>query len=132
MSAPLTFEHFAINVADPVAVAAWYVEHLGMRIVRQGEGPAHMHFLADATGRVVMELYCNPPDDIPDYANQDPQVLHVAFAAEDLEGTLARLLQAGATQASAPHRTPAGDLLAMLRDPWGFAIQLTRRARLLV
>ena len=66
MSTLLKFEHFAINVADPPAVAAWYVEHLGMQIVRQGAAPAHMHFLADATGRVVMERYCNPPDDSPD------------------------------------------------------------------
>ena len=31
----LNVEHVACNVADPVAMAAWYVEHLGMRVVRK-------------------------------------------------------------------------------------------------
>ena len=28
----MKFEHFAINVEDPPAVAAWYVEHLQMQL----------------------------------------------------------------------------------------------------
>ena len=35
----LNVEHVACNVAEPVAMAAWYVEHLGMRIVRKNRGP---------------------------------------------------------------------------------------------
>ena len=31
----LNVEHVACNVAEPAAMAAWYVEHLGMRIVRR-------------------------------------------------------------------------------------------------
>ena len=33
----MKFEHFAINVEDPVTVAKWYVDHLQMKIVRQSE-----------------------------------------------------------------------------------------------
>ena len=128
MEAAMLFEHFAINVADPPAVAKWYQAHLGMTIVRQGKEPVHMHFLADASGRVVLEIYCNPPGEIPDYPGQNPQVLHIAFAAADLEADRARLLQAGATPCGEITTTPAGDRLAMLRDPWGFAVQLTARA----
>lgn len=132
MSTALVFEHFAINVTDPPAVAAWYVEHLDMKIVRQAEGPVHMHFLADSTGRVVMEIYTNPPELVPDYAGQDPQVLHMAFACEDMVGTIARLEAAGAHRVGGPGKTPAGDVLAMVRDPWGFSIQLTQRAERMV
>ena len=128
----MIFEHFAINVTDPVSVANWYVDHLEMQIVRQGEAPTHMHFLADSTGRVVIELYNNPPDLIPDYATQDPQVLHMAFAVDEMTTTIARLKAAGATVFSDPGETPAGDTLAMIRDPWGFAIQLTQRATSMV
>ena len=129
---PMKFEHFAVNIEDPPVVAAWYVEHLGMKIVRSVGEPTHMHFLADATDRVVIELYNNPPDLIPDYAAQDPQVLHIAFAVDDMEATLARLEAAGATKVGGPGQTPFGDVLAMLRDPWGFAIQLTQRAEPMV
>ncbi|MFT5088279.1 MAG: glyoxylase I family protein [Candidatus Latescibacterota bacterium] len=128
----MIFEHFAINVQDPVVVANWYVEHLEMKVVRQGEAPAHMHFLADSTGRVVIELYNNPPELIPDYAAQDPQVLHMAFAVEDMEGTIARLELAGGQLVGGPGKTPAGDTLAMMRDPWGFSIQLVQRVESMV
>ena len=128
----MKFEHFAINVDDPPVVAAWYVEHLQMQIVRHVGEPTHMHFLADSTGRVMMELYNNPPDLIPDYAAQDPQVLHMAFAVEDMEGAIVHLEAAGAKKVGGPGQTPFGDVLAMVRDPWGFAIQLTQRAEPMV
>ena len=132
MADELKFEHFAINVDDPVATAAWYCENLNMEIVRRGEGPVFMHFLADATGRLVLELYTNPPELVPNYASQDPQVLHIAFASLDMKQTIGRLTKAGATLVGGPGVTPAGDQLAMLRDPWGFSIQLTERAESMV
>ena len=36
MAEELKFEHFAINVKDPVATAAWYCENLAMKVVRRG------------------------------------------------------------------------------------------------
>ncbi|MEW6751837.1 MAG: VOC family protein [Candidatus Latescibacterota bacterium] len=121
------FEHFAINVADPVAVAEWYCHHLGMKVVRRGEAPMHMRFLADATGRVVVEIYHSASDPVPDYAAQPPLVLHFAFDTDDLDAQRQRLLGAGATPAGEVSTTPAGDRLAMLRDPWGLALQLCQR-----
>ena len=35
----LNLEHFACNVSDPAAMAAWYVEHLGMQVVRRVPTP---------------------------------------------------------------------------------------------
>ena len=43
----MRIEHFALNVADPVGMARWYVEHLRMRIARGGNEPPYGHFLAD-------------------------------------------------------------------------------------
>jgi uncharacterized glyoxalase superfamily protein PhnB len=55
-------------------------------------------------------------------------LLHLAFASDDdMQAQRARLLAAGATPAGDISTTPAGDQLAMLRDPWGFAIQLAKR-----
>ena len=51
----MKIEHVAWQVADPVAAADWYVAHLGMRIVRDGGAPANVRFLADETGRVLLE-----------------------------------------------------------------------------
>ena len=127
----MKLEHVALLVADPVAVARWYEEHLGMRVVREGDAPGNARFLADDAGESVLEIYRGTPP-LPAYASMDPLVLHVAFAADDVGATRARLIAAGATPVGEVVVTPAGDEFAMLRDPWGLALQLARRARPLV
>lgn len=123
----LAFEHLAINVGDPAAVAAWYVEHLGMKVVRRGEPPVHMHFLADAARAALIEIYTNPSAPTDVYGSMHPAQLHVAFTSTDPDEDTARLLQAGATLVE-HQRHPDGSRLVMLRDPWGLPIQLARRA----
>lgn len=122
----MRIEHVALLVADPVAVAGWYVAHLGMRVARAGGPPSHTHFLADSENTGVLEIYSGSLP-LPHYAGMDPLLLHVAFATDDVRRTRERLLAAGATAAGEIERTPAGDEIAMLRDPWGLAIQLARR-----
>ena len=121
-------EHIAWQVADPLAAADWYVEHLGMRIVRDGGAPAHVRFLADETGRVLLEIYNNPAVDVPDYAAMDPLHLHLAFVVVDVAAERDRLVAAGATVVDAFKTTGAGDEMAMLRDPWGLPVQLMKRS----
>ena len=58
----MKIEHVAFNVADPVAVAAWYVEYLDMSVVRKLDIAAQTHFLADSSGQVMIEIYNNPAD----------------------------------------------------------------------
>jgi glyoxylase I family protein len=125
----MDIEHVALNVPDPVALAAWYTSHLGMRVVRSIPDPPHTHFLADPSGRVVLEVYRHPQAPVPDYAGMDPLVLHLAFIAPEVRGARQRLLAAGATSAGEVTATPTGDELAFLRDPWGVPLQLVRRSR---
>jgi catechol 2,3-dioxygenase-like lactoylglutathione lyase family enzyme len=120
-------EHIAWQVQDPVAVAAWYTEHLGFRVVRRGKSGVLAHFLADESGRTVIEIYNNPKASIPEYPGQSPLILHLAFAVPDVAAELQRLKAAGATVVDEPSITHAGDELAMLRDPWGFPLQLVKR-----
>ena len=123
----LKLEHFALNVADPVAVADWYCVHLAMSIIRKGDPPVHMHFLADATGRTVLELYNNPPELVPSYAAMNPLVLHLAFVTENIRAAHQRLVAAGASALGEISQNPSGDYLAFLRDPWGLTVQLVQR-----
>ncbi|MGI8672177.1 MAG: VOC family protein [Luteitalea sp.] len=122
----LPFEHLALNVSDPVAVADWYVRHVGMEVVRKGEPPVQMHFLADAARVVLIELYVNPSAPVDGYAAMHPLQLHLAFTSADPDADTARLVAAGASLVE--HlRQPDGSHLVMLRDPWGLPIQLARR-----
>jgi glyoxylase I family protein len=121
-------EHVGLNVADPIKAAQWYVDHLGMKVLREGPAPANARFLADSAGHMMLELYHNPPESVPNYAAMDPLLLHVAFMVEDVEAMRSKLLAVGATAVGEITTTPAGDKLAMLRDPWGLAIQFVHRA----
>jgi glyoxylase I family protein len=125
----MNIEHIAFNVADPEGMAAWYMRHLGLRMARHAGGATDTHFIVDQAGRVVLELYRQTAAPIPDYRHMDPMVLHVAFVVADVASERQRLLAAGAEAVGEIAITPSGDHLAMLRDPWGFAVQLVKRAR---
>jgi glyoxylase I family protein len=122
----LNVEHIACNVADPAAMAAWYVDNLGMRVIRKSSAPPHIHFLADADGRTVIEIYSNAADPVPDYAAMHPLRFHLAFATADPDASRAALVVAGAT-AVEDQTLPDGSRLIMLRDPWGLPLQLCKR-----
>ena len=49
----MRFEHFAINVPEPLAMTGWYVRHFGMSVATALAQPSHTRFLADATGRAL-------------------------------------------------------------------------------
>lgn len=123
----MKIEHVAYQVPDPVALADWYVAHLGLRLKRATGGPGHARFLADDTDAVMVEVYNNPSVAMPDYRAIDPLMLHLAFRADDVAAARERLLAAGATPEGEVVVSEGGDHLAMLRDPWGLAIQLVRR-----
>lgn len=122
----MTFEHFALNVPDARAHAQWYVAHLGFTVARRREDAPFTHFLADDTGRIVVELYSNPKAPYPDYAAAHPLLFHLAVVAPDARAQRARLEAAGATL-FAEEPQPDGSLLVMLRDPWGVPLQLCQR-----
>lgn len=124
----IRLEHVALNVEDPVKMADWYCRNLGMKVVRQGPPPANARFVSDAGGNMMLELYRNPPDAVPDYASMDPLLLHVAFMVDDVARIREKLIAAGATPVGEVSITPSGDEIAMLRDPWGLAIQFVKRA----
>jgi glyoxylase I family protein len=123
----MKIEHIAFNVADPIAVADWYVAHLGLRIIRHIPAPTQTHFLADDAGDTVIEIYCNPPEEVPDYAAMNPLQFHLAFVSESPAADRTRLVAAGSTAVDELN-FPDGSHLIMLRDPWGLPLQLCKRA----
>ncbi len=124
----MKIEHVAFQVADPAAMADWYVKHLGFSVRRSSDDPVVVRFLADASGAVMLEVYRNPKVPVPDYPSMAPALLHVAFVCNDLPAAIARLTAAGALLVAGPE-TLGEDELAMLRDPWGLALQLAKRKR---
>jgi hypothetical protein len=125
-------EHIAFQVEDPVSVSQWYIENLGMTLKRAYPQRPFGQFLADDGDAVMLEFYNNPKASVPDYRQIDPVVLHVAFYTDDVSSSRFRLLSAGATAEGDIVATDSGDHLAMLRDPWGLAVQLVHRAERMI
>jgi glyoxylase I family protein len=122
----MKIEHFAWDVAEPEKLAAWYVENLGFKIVRQNLEKAGMHFLTDDTHSVCIEIYRNTSIEKTDLAGMHPLVMHLALVSEDPEADRVRLMAAGATLESVD-KFDDGTHLVMLKDPWGVSLQLCKR-----
>ena len=121
-------EHTAIDVADPTAVADWWVKNLGFEITMQKEDTTHTTFIVDKTGKIAVELYrASDGTTPPDYKAMRPLQLHFAFLSKDVEADIARLTAAGATLLV--HEKISGFNGAMLKDPYGISIQLVKRAK---
>ena len=127
----MKIEHIAFNVAEPVAVADWYCRHCGLRVVRHVPQPTQTHFLADGDA-TVLEIYCNPPDQVPNYREMNPLLFHLALASADPSADAQRLMAAGAVMVEEVKPPDGSAHLIMLRDPWGLALQLCKRSRSLL
>ena len=123
----MRLEHCALQVPDALALADWYVKHLGCTVARSGGPPAFVRFLT--AGPVLLEVYQGSIVPTPDYPSRHPSQFHLAFVSENLKADRDRLLAAGAIMAEDCFTSPAGDELLMLRDPWGIGLQLVKRAK---
>lgn len=123
----MKIEHFALNVAEPLQLADWYVAHLGLRIVKKMEESPYMIFMADDSGTIMLEIYNNPKAAVLDYQQFHPLSLHTAFVSDHPTQDKERLIEAGAELLS-DDVLEDGSHLVMLRDPWGLAVQLCKRA----
>lgn len=123
----MKIEHLALNVEDPLNMARWYVDHLGLTVKRRMMEAPYAHFLADDSGTVMLEIYGNQDAPLIDARNTQPAALHLALLSKDLHTDTQRLKTAGATIVADVHTMPNGDQFAMLRDPWGLPLQLVKR-----
>jgi len=96
--------------------------------VRSIEQAPYTKFLADETGRVVIELYSNTTVPVPDYPSMPPLNFHIAFVAANAKQVEERLIAAGATLFK-EETLPDGSFLVMMRDPWGVPLQFCQRAK---
>ena len=122
----MKIEHFALNVKDPVAMTEWYVKNLGLEVVRKMDEAPYTHFIGDKSGAVMLEIYNNPTDQVPDYPNMNPLLVHLAFVSSDPDSDKERLMKEGASFVEEVN-LPDGSKLIMMRDPWGLAIQFCKR-----
>ncbi len=127
----MKLEHIGLAVPAAQAMADWYVQHLGFSArFRGGDDRDGVAFVSDPQQDVMLELISNPVVPPPDWKEWAPLTLHFAFRSADPLADAARLEAAGASFIERNARTPnTGDILILMRDPWGNVIQLVKRSR---
>ena len=121
-------QHIGLNVNNPVEVANWYIQNLGMKLIRQGNAPQFVTFIAGAGGNMEMEFYNKEKFKKIDFQKIDVMSFHFAFLTDSIGIIKKKLIDAGAKLVDKITETPTGDKVAMLRDPWGMPLQLVERS----
>jgi catechol 2,3-dioxygenase-like lactoylglutathione lyase family enzyme len=119
----MRFEHTAYNVSEPVKQVQWYVENLGMKVLRANETSPFVHFISDSENRLTLEFYHSPNGPVPNYFEINVWTQHIAFISSDIVADVARLEMAGAKQDGTMVEFPNGDQVVFIRDP----LQLVKR-----
>lgn len=121
-------EHPGIAARNPAALAKWYMEKLGMKLLRQ---TGETTFFVGFEGGACIEIYQAKTDAPPIADNYVSGLTHIAFYTDAFEETRQRLLQAGVTPAAEMVIRP-GLRLALMRDGEGNLFHITQRDQPLI
>jgi glyoxylase I family protein len=126
----MKIEHIGLSVSKPITMANWYVEHLGFTIRRKdGDDQKGLAFISDPSQETMLELFNNTVTPALQTYALAPSAIHIAVTSRDPQADLQRLVAAGAVHLEGDPNKPSGDILVLLRDPWGNVIQLAKRAK---
>ena len=121
-------EHIGLIVKQPVEMGNWYQKVLGFKIAFSAQDDEKaVAFITDSSNKVMLELGKVP--DVSPLANETTHhlQLHIALKSDDPENEAQYLVSNGAEFIEKCPITRPGELLIVLRDPWGNTIQLAKR-----
>ena len=116
-----------LRVGDLDRSLAFYVDVLGMRLLRRRENPAYRYTLAfvgygDESDTAVLELTHNWDTDHYDLGTAYG---HIAIGCDDVAATCVAIRQRGGTVVREPGPVKGGStVIAFVEDPDGYRIEL--------
>jgi lactoylglutathione lyase len=119
--------HTMLRVKDLDKSLAFYIDIMGMKLLRKSENSEYRYTLAfvgygDESEQAVLELTYNWGDN--DY-DMGTAYGHVAFAVENIYALCDELAAKGADVYRQPGPVKGGEtIIAFVRDPDGYAIEL--------
>ena len=121
-------ERIGLCVDAPISMGKWYRDHLGFCILRSaGDDTEGVSFVVDSAGRTVLELGKLPEVPSLDPRSLSPLQIHIAIECEDPTAKAQQLDAVGAEIiGESPRNAYPGEKI-LVRDPWGFVIQLLNR-----
>ena len=121
--------HTRMRVNDLERTVKFYVDALGLRVARRHTSPrgAQLAFLATPNSDEEIEI-CQMPPGAPAVQVQ-PDLMHLAFAVEDLAAFTVAVEKKGFTLSDGPTKTGSGSVIAFLDAPEGYEIELIEKAK---
>ena len=123
----MRIEHFAIFADDTVALADWYCDKFGLKVIFKGEQNPPILFVADEAGMAIEIIGRSPRTDPIDFNT----IFHFAFVVDDFDTAAEELKQKGVPLEDEVVGASADARLCFFDDPAGNRGQLVwRRNRL--
>jgi lactoylglutathione lyase len=121
--------HTRLRVNDIERSVRFYEQALGLTVSRRHTSPrgAQLVFLATPNSDEEIEL-CQMPAGAPAVQVQ-PDLMHLAFAVDDLAAFAADLARKGFALSDGPTTTGSGSVIAFIDAPEGYEVELIQRAK---
>ena len=118
--------HTRLRVNALERTVKFYVDVLGLKVSRRHTSPrgAQLAFLQTPHSDEEIEI-CQLPDSPP--VQVQPDLMHLAFAVDDLAAFAAGLAAKGCPLSDGPTKTGSGSLIAFIDAPEGYEIELIQK-----
>jgi uncharacterized glyoxalase superfamily protein PhnB len=121
-------EHVGYSVPEPISMGSWYEENLDFKILRSfGTDDGGAVFLQGPEGNTIIELFKLPEVEALDFEDMAPIQLHLALECAKPVQFCKELAQAGAEVIGEAPKAKHQDKRYLVRDPWGFVLQILNR-----
>lgn len=121
----MILEHIGLAVKKPIKTAEWYKKNLGCRI--RFKKDREVVFVSDKKNDFMFEWF-PPSESAPLPGIKKPLSLHFAFKSVNPDKDSEKLQKAGAKLIS-NCKNERGDMLILLKDPFGNSLQLVKRGK---
>jgi hypothetical protein len=126
----MKIEHIGFLVPEPVSMRTWHNRHIGLEIIRMaGTDEDGVVFLRDTDSNTTIEFGRMQGYRPLDFNAFDPLQVHLAVECENPAELASVSQKAGATIVGESARNDYTNEKILVRDPWGFVLQLINRKR---
>lgn len=127
---PITkFLHTRMRVNDIEKTVRFYEQAFGLKVSRRFVSPrgAQLVFIQVPNSEEEIEL-CQMPAAAAPAVEVQPDLMHLAFAVDDLEAFARELAAKGFALSDGPTKTGSGSLIAFIDAPEGYEVELIQKA----
>ncbi len=124
-------EHLGIVAKDPEALANWYCQLFGFKVVYKGSKTPATYFVAPAAGGTMFEIMPAGEPGVPEPSESMQGLRHIALAVADIEAAHQVLLK-NAVPIMYAREASGGVKVVFFRDPEGNIVHLIYRPTPLV